>query len=93
MTIAPTMPAITAASSESPPSVGDTVCTDWASTFTGNAPRLSTRASDRASPSLKLPVICTDPGEERLVDRRRRLDDVVEHDRQLATTGTELVPW
>ena len=61
ITIAPTMPEITAASSESLPSVGETVCTDWASTFTGNAPRLSTRASDRASPSVKLPVICTEP--------------------------------
>ena len=53
---------MTDARSESFPSVGDTVCTVCASTFTGNAPRLSTRASERASPSESIPLICTSSG-------------------------------
>ena len=60
--------------SESSPSVGDTVSTAAASTSTGKAPRLSTRASERASPSVKLPVIDTSPVNDGCVDLGRRLD-------------------
>jgi len=58
----PTRPAKIAARIESLPRVADTVCTFCASTLTGKAPRFSTRASERASDSLKLPLIVTRSG-------------------------------
>ena len=81
-----------AARSESLPSVATRSATLCASSSTGKAPRLSTRASERASLLVKLPVIVTWPVNERLLHGRRRLDDVVEHDRQLAASGSVASP-
>ena len=73
-----------AACNESLPSVGDTVLHGLRSrSFTGSEPLFSTRARLRASDSLKLPVICTLPVNDRLLHGRRRDDLAVEHDRQL----------
>ena len=79
----PTSPANIEAFSESLPSVGETVSTRWALTLAGKAPRLSTRDSERASLSLKLPRDRHVAAEDGLADDRVGLDDVVEDDRQL----------
>ena len=62
MMATPMMPAMIAARSALLPAVGDTVSTRCWTTETGNAPRLSTRASERTSLSVKEPEIWTVPG-------------------------------
>ena len=74
-----------AARSESSPSVGDTVWTDCVLQL--HRQRAAAAAPGRgpcASPSLKLPVICTSPVNDGWLTVGCRHDHAVELDRQLA---------
>src|SRR3954447_24197725 len=62
MMATPIMPAMMAARRALLPAVGDTVSTRCWTTETGKAPRFSTRARERTSPSVNAPEIWTEPG-------------------------------
>ena len=91
ITTAPTMPAITAASSESLPSVGDTVCTDCGLDVDRERAAVEHPGQRSRFGLGEAPGDLHAAGEDGSLHRGRRLDDVVEHDRQLAATGTSCV--
>ena len=69
--------------SDSWPSVGLTVCTDWRVSSTGRAPAFSMVARSLASCSVNPPVITPVPPVIGLCDAGRRDDLTVDHDRDL----------